>query len=350
MRFRQGKTLVLIRSIGLARFVATVPSHAMQAIVLTTYGAPDDLELQEVETPVPEDGQVLIRVRASAINDWEWVLVRGRPLPLRLATGLTRPKVRIMGCDIAGQVEAVGHGVTGLEVGDEVYGDLSESGFGGFAQYACVPADAVRPKPKNMTYEQAAAIPHAGMLAQQALCDVGRVAQARTLLVNGAGGGVGPIGLQLAKPHGVTVTGVDNTGKQDFLRALGFDHVIDYTREDFTQTGSRYDLILDVKTTRSPFAYAQALEPQGTYVTVGGTPGRLLQTLVVGRWMTRTTDRNIRILSLQPNQGLEKMTALVEAGDIVPAVDAVYPLRDVPEALRRFGAAGQQGKIVISIP
>ena len=297
----------------------------------------------------------MIKVHASAVNDWEWGLVRGKPLFMRAFGGVLKPKIRIMGCDVAGRVEAVGRDVEHLRAGDEVYGDLSECGFGGFAEYVCAPEGSVALKPRNATYEQAVAIPHAGMLAQQGLIsiggigDIGRIDRVRTLLINGAGGGVGTLGVQLAKLHDVDVTGVDSAAKQDFLRSLGFDHVIDYTQDDFTRTGQSYDLILDVKTNRSPFAYARVLKPNGIYVTVGGSTPQLLQCLVFGRWIARTRNRNIRILSLKPNVGLDDMTKLVEAGRVVPSIDAVYPLSGVPEALRRFGEASHTGKIVISM-
>ncbi len=175
----------------------------MKAIILTTYGSPDDLEMREVEKPVPRDDDVLIKVRASAVNDWEWGLVRGKPLFMRAFGGVLKPKIRIMGCDVAGRVEAVGRDVEHLHAGDEVYGDLSESGFGGFAEYVCAPEGSVALKPRNVTCEQAVAIPHAGMLAQQGLTGMGRIDRVQTLLINGAGGGVGTLGVQLAKLHGV---------------------------------------------------------------------------------------------------------------------------------------------------
>ena len=321
----------------------------MKAIVLTTFGTPDDLELREVQKPVPKEHEVLIRVHASAVNDWDLGLLQGKPLFLRAFVGLLRPKIPIMGCEVAGQIEAVGNSVSNLKAGDDVYGDLSESGFGGFAEYVCAHEEAIALKPRNLTYEQAAAIPHAGMLARQGLHDIGRIAEARTLLINGAGGGVGTLGVQLAKLHGVEVTGVDSTEKQGFLRSRGFDHVIDYSQEDFTKTGLHYDLILDAKTNRSPFAYVRALKTNGTYVTVGGSMPRLVQCPVFGRWIARTRNRHIRILGLKPNKGLDAMTELLEAGSVVPSIDDVYPLADVPKALRRFGDARHKGKIVISI-
>ena len=285
----------------------------MKAIVLAKYGTPDDLVLTDVEKPVPKDDQVLIRVQASAVNDWDWGLVRGKPFYIRALIGLLAPKISIIGCDVAGQVEAVGKGVTTLRAGDDVYGDLSESGFGGFAEYACASQESVALKPRNLTCEQAAALPHAAMLAQQSLRGIAGIAAGQTLLINGAGGGVGTLGLQLAKLLSIEVTGVDSSEKQDFLRSLGFDHVLDYSEEDFTKTGTRYDVILDVKTNRSPFAYARALKPNGTYVTVGGSMPRLLQCLLLGRLISGTRSRHIRILGLKPNRGLDGMTELLEA-------------------------------------
>ena len=322
----------------------------MKAIVLTKYGTPDDLELREVEKPIPKDHEVLIKVHASAVNDWDWGLVRGKPLFMRAFGGLLEPKkIPIMGCEVAGQIEAVGNGVSDLRAGDDVYGDLSENGFGGFAEYVCTREEAVVLKPRSLTYEQAAAIPHTAMLAQQSLRDIAHITAGQTLLINGAGGGVGTLGVQLAKRHGLEVTGVDSTEKQDFLRSVGFDHVIDYSQEDFTRTGLSYDVILDVKTNRSPFAYAHALKPHGTYVTVGGSMPRLVQCLLFGRWIARTSNRHVRILGLKPNEGLDGMTQLLEAGKVVPSIDGVYPLREVPQAIRRFGEAHHKGKIVIAI-
>ncbi len=231
----------------------------------------------------------------------------------------------------------------------DVYGDLSESGFGAFAEYVCAREDAVVPMPRTLTYEQAAAIPHAAMLAQQALHGIARIQEAQTLLVNGAGGGVGMVAVQLAKHHGVEVTGVDSAAKQDFMRSAGFDYVIDYTEVDFTTTGQTYDVILDAKTNRSPFAYARALVPGGTYVTVGGTIPRLIQCLVLRRWIARTRNRHVRVLGLKPNEGLDRMTELLDAGKVVPSIDGTYPLDEVPQAIRRFGEARHTGKIVITV-
>ena len=317
--------------------------------MFTRYGTFDDLELREVDKPRPKADEVLIAVHTSAVNDWDLGLLYGKPLFMRVFLGFLRPKIHIMGSEVAGRIEAVGDAVKDLRAGDDVYVDLSESGFGGFAEYVCAPEASVRRKPTNLTYEQAVAVPHAAMLAQQALYDLGQMRAGQTLLINGAGGGVGTIGLQLAKLHGIEVTGVDSTAKQGFLRSLGFDHVMDYTEKDFTRTGLSYDLILDAKTTRSPFAYARALRPNGTYVTVGGSMPRVFQCLLLGRWIAATRNKHIRILGLKPNKGLEDMTQLVEAGKVLPSIDETYPLRDVPQALRRFEAAHHKGKIVIAV-
>ena len=244
----------------------------MKAIVLTRFGSPDVLQLQEVSRPDPLDDEVLLKVHATAVNDWDWSFMRGRPWVLRLIFWLFKPRVKILGAEVAGRVEAVGKNVKRFKPGDEVYGDISESGFGGFAEYVAVPEDALAPKPATMTFQEAAALPHASMLAVQGLIDEGQIHEGKKLLINGAGGGVGTFGVQIAKLYGIETTGVDSGAKLDLLRSVGFDHVIDYEREDFTKNGQRYDLILDTKTNRSPFTYARSLNPDGRYVTVGGSP------------------------------------------------------------------------------
>jgi len=320
----------------------------MKAVIMDSYGTPDVLELRDVAKPTPKADQVLVRVLAASVNDWDWALLRGAPVN-RLLSGLFRPRVHILGCDIAGRVEAVGGGVTAFRPGDEVYGDLSSSGFGAFAEYVCAPETGLAHKPAGMTFEQAAAIPQAGMLAVQGLIDVGLIKSGQKVLLNGAGGGVGTFALQIARLYGVEVTVVDKPGKLDVLRAMGADHVIDYLKEDFTKGGKRYDLILDVKTTRSPFAYARALTPNGTYVTVGGSMPRLLQTLVLGPLLARLYHKHVRIVGLKPNKDLAYMNQLFEAGDLQPVMDGSYKLSDLPEALRFFGTGDHKGKIIVTM-
>jgi NADPH:quinone reductase-like Zn-dependent oxidoreductase len=321
----------------------------MKAIVLTRYGGPDVLELQEVEKPEPRPGEVLVRVHATAVNDWDWCLTRGEPRIYRLMFGLFRPKVKVLGAEVAGTVEAVGEGVTAFRAGERVYGDLSEAGFGAFAEYVAVPVRALATMPARMSFEEAAALPHAGMLALQGLVDVGAIQQGDKVLINGAGGGVGTLGIQIAKQFGAEVTGVDAAAKLAALRSIGFDHVIDFRARDFTDDGPRYDLILDAKTTRSPGRYLRALKPGGRYVTVGGPPSRLLQCLLSGPPISTFTDKRVRIVALKPNKGLAYVNKLFERGGLRALVDGPYPLREVPRALQHFGAAEHVGKVVISV-
>jgi NADPH:quinone reductase-like Zn-dependent oxidoreductase len=262
--------------------------------------------------------------------------------------GLSKPKKKILGSDIAGRIETVGKNVSQFKPGDEVFGDLSGR-WGGFAEYVCARENSLALKPPSMSFTEAAAIPQAAMLAVQGLIDKGQIHEGQKLLINGAGGGVGTFGIQIAKLYGVEVTGVDNTGKLDMLRSMGFEHVIDYTKEDFTKNGKCYDLILDVKTNRSMFAYARALSRNGVYVTVGGSTARLLQALLLGPWIRMIYKKYIRIVALKTNKELAYMNKLFEAGKIKPVIDGPYKLEEVPEAFRHFGRGTHKGKVVIII-
>lgn len=317
----------------------------MRAIVYHQYGTPDVLKLEEVEKPAPGDDEVLIKVCAVSINDWDLGLLDGDFIN-RLLNGLRKPKRKILGSDIAGQVEAVGKNVTLFKPGDEVYGDLSGR-WGGFAEYVCARENALALKPSTMNFAQAAAIPQAAMLAVQGLIDIGKIKEGQKLLINGAGGGVGTFGIQIAKLYGVEATGVDHTGKLDMLRSMGFDHVIDYTKEDFTTNGKYYDLILDVKTNRSMFSYARALSPNGVYVTVGGSMARLLQALLLAPLIRMIYKKHIRIVALKTNKDLAYMNKLFESGKVKPVIDGPYKLDEVPEAFRLFGKGEHKGKVVI---
>ena len=320
----------------------------MKAIVFTKYGTPDVLELKEVDKPTPKDDEVLIKVYAASINDWDWGLLQGIPFANRLLFGLLKPKKKILGSDIAGRIEAVGKNVKQFQLGDEVFGDLSGD-WGGFAEYVCARENALALKPASMTFDEAAAIPQAAMLALQGLRDKGQIQPGQKLLINGAGGGVGTFAVQIAKLNGVEVTGVDSSGKLDLLRSMGFDQVIDYTQEDFTKNGQCYDLILDVKTNRSIFDYTRALSPNGIYVTVGGSMARLLQALFLRPWISMISKKNIRIVTLKPNKDLAYMNELFEAGKVKPVIDGPYKLSEVPEAIRHFGEGNHKGKVVITL-
>jgi len=319
----------------------------MKALVYTKYGSPEVLQIKEVEKPFPKDDEVLVKVHAVSINDWDFGLLQGDFIN-RILNGLRKPKRTILGSDIAGRIEAIGKNISKFKIGDEVYGDLSGR-WGGFAEYACAQEKALALKPATMSFEEAAAIPQAAMLAVQGLIDKGKIHAGQKLLINGAGGGVGTFGVQIAKLYGIEVTGVDSTGKLDMLRSLGFDHVIDYTREDFTKNGQQYDLILDAKTNRSMFDYARALSPHGVYVTVGGSTGRLFQSLLVGPWISMVNKKHIRLVALKTNKDLIYMNQLFEAGKVKPVIDGPYKLENFHEAFRIFDKAEHKGKVVITM-
>ena len=319
----------------------------MQAIVYTRYGPPDVLQLQEVEKPTPKDDKVLIKVHAASINSWDWDLLRGRPI-VRM-WGLFKPKYTIPGSDIAGRVEAVGRKVKQFQPGDEVYGDLSGCGWGGFAEYVCGRENALALKSASMTFEEAAAVPQAGLLALQGLGDKIEIRPGHKVLMNGAGGGVGTFAIQIAKNLGAEVTGVDSARKFDMMRSLGADHVIDFAIEDFTKNGQQYDLILDVVASRSMFDYRRALSPNGTYVLIGGSGARILQVMLLGPLISITGSKKMGILGLKANKGLDIMNELYEGGKVVPVIDRRYPLSQVPEAFRYFGEGQVQGKVVITV-
>ena len=321
----------------------------MKAIVLSHYGTPDHLELRDIETPMPKDGEVLVKVYATTINDWDWCLVRGHPFYIRLLCGWRKPTIQVPGAEVSGRVEAVGPNATQFRPSDRVYGDISESGFGGFAEYVCVPETALAPMPKTITFTEAAAIPHAAMLAVQGLMDAGQLQPGQKLLINGAGGGVGTLGVQIAHAIGVKdVTGVDRASKFDLMRSVGFTHTIDYTQTDFTEGQERYDMILDTKTNRSPFKYLSVLNPGGTYVTVGGLTPRLFQVLLFGPMIRWFTQKTVRLVNLHPNKDLAYVNELLTAGQLEPAIDGPYPLSEVPRLLQYFGSGEHQGKVVIT--
>ena len=322
----------------------------MKAIVYTKYGSTNVLQLKEVANPTPKDDEVLIKIHAASVNDWDWGLVRGKPFYIRLFCGLLKPKVNIPGVDIAGQIEDIGEKVKKFHAGDEVYGDLSGCGFGGFAEYVCAPENEVALKPASLSFVEAAAIPHAAMLAVQGLRDVGQIQRRQTLLINGAGGGVGSLGVQIAKSLGVEeVTGVDSASKLDMMSLVGFKDTIDYKQQDFTKNGKRYDIILDTKTNRSIFDYVRALKPKGSYVTVGGTTARLLQIFFLGRLVRLFSKKNFRIVALKPNKELDYLNELLEVGKVKPVIDGPYTLKEVPKVLKYFGEGKHKGKVVISM-
>jgi len=323
----------------------------MKVLTLRKYGSPDFLEIQHAEKPAPADDQVLIKILAVSVNDWDWALIHGSPpIPNRFISGVFRPRI-VIGSDIAGVVEAVGSSVDAYKPGDEVYGDLSGCGFGGFAEYVCTPKDCIRPKSAGMTFEQAAAIPQAGMLALQGVQAGGAPEPGQSILINGAGGGVGSIAIQLLKRHDLEVTGVDRAAKLDAMRSWGFDHVIDYRTEDFTRNGQRYDLIIDVRTDGSPADYERALRPGGVYATVGGHIFKLLRIELSGLRMNRQRNKSLRVIRLQANRDLAYFNELFEAGKFRPVIDKTFEFTEVAvrSAFHHFGASAHKGKIVVRI-
>jgi len=320
----------------------------MKAVVYKKYGLPDVLKLEEVEKPVPADDQILIKVQAVSVNRSDWEGLIGKPLYARMG-GPFRPGNPILGSDVAGRVEIAGKNTAQFKPGDEVFGEMGDY-HGGFAEYVCTRGKIWAQKPASLTFEEASAIPQAGVIALQGIRDKGEVQPGQKVLINGAGGGAGTFAIQLAKLYGAEVTAVDNTEKLDFMRSLSADHVIDYTREDFTKNGKQYDFILDLIAYRSAFAYARALKPDGSYYAVGGSVATFLQFLLFGPWIRRNSGRKVSLLAVQRNRkDLESITELCVAGKIKPVIDRQYSLREVPEALRYLGEGHAKGKLVITV-
>jgi len=318
----------------------------MKAIVYHKYGSPDVLKLEEVAKPIPKDDEVLIKVHASSINDWDWGLLRGKPFANRLPY-LLKPKMSILGSDIAGQIETVGKNVKKFSPGDEVFGDLCGGSWGCYAEYVCARENAIMLKPASMTFDEAAAIPQAALLALQGLRK-GKIQPGQKVLINGAGGGAGSFAVQMAKSFGAEVTGVDSTEKLNIMRSIGADKVIDYTKEDFTKNGQRYDFILDFAAHHSVFDYKRALSPKGIYVMVGGATARIFQVMFLGPLISMTGSKKMGLLIHKPNKDLAFIIELFEAGKVKPIIDRRYPLSEVAEALRYFGEGHAQGKVVIT--
>lgn len=322
----------------------------MKAIVCARYGSPDVLKFQEVETPTPDENEVLVEVRAASVNAGDWHLMRADPFLIRLMFGLFKPKHQILGSDLAGRVKAVGSRVTRFSVGDEVFGETSSSGFGAFAEYVAVPEHALVRKPEHLAFEEVAAVPLAALTALQGLRDHGRIKKGDRVLISGASGGVGAFAVQLAKAFGAEVTGVCSTSKVDMVRSLGADFVIDYKEEDFTQNGERYDLILGVGGYHSLFAYKRALRPGGRYVMTGGKMKQMFEAMLIGPWLSIFGRKKLGNFIVKPNrEDLTTIREMLETRTLSPAIDRCYALRKVPEAIRYLEAGRAAGKVVIRI-
>ena len=319
----------------------------MKAIVYAEYGPPDALQLQEVAKPVPKDDQVLVKVHAASANALEWRRFTMPPILVRLFDGgLLKPKDTSLGADIAGRVEAVGATVTQFQPGDEVFGVCR----GGFAEYACAAENRLALKPSNLSFDAAAAVPVAAFTALQGLRDRGQIQPGQKVLIQGASGGVGTFAVQLAKAFGAEVTAVCSTRNLDMARSIGADHVIDYTQEDFTKSGLRYDLIIAANGYHPILAYRRALSPGGTYVAVGGSMAQIFQAMLLGPLLSRVGSKKMGFLLAHSNQeDLVFMGAVLEAGKVVPVIDRRYPLHEVAEAIKYLVEEHARGKVVITV-
>ncbi|MHA1905532.1 MAG: NAD(P)-dependent alcohol dehydrogenase [Candidatus Thorarchaeota archaeon] len=320
----------------------------MKAIVAQKYGGPEVLQYKEVDKPSPTDDEVLVKIHASSLNAHDFEILRGS-WTARMGRLLTK-KNRVLGSDVAGRVEAVGENVEQLQPGDEIVGDLLYSGLGAFAEYVCAPEKAFTMKPARMTFEEAATYPQAAIIALQALRDKRPIQPGQKVLINGAGGGMGTFGIQLAKYWGAEVTAVDSAMKLDMMRSIGADHVIDYAQEDFTKSGQRYDVIVDTVAQRSIFKYKRTLNPNGLFVMLGGSRGALLQAALLGPLISRTGSKHLGInwwSKPYNKEDMDFLEELFEAGKVIPVIDKWVPLSEVPEALKYLEEGKVLGKLVI---
>ena len=323
----------------------------MKAIVYTEYGTADVLQLKEIAKPTPKDDEVMVKVYAVSANAADIHLLRADPFLIRLSSGLLKPKNRILGSDIAGRVEAVGRNIKEFKPGDDVFGDISADGWGGFAEYVCVHENTLVLKPANLSFAEAAAVPMAAVTALQGFHYAGQVRPGQKVLINGASGGVGTFAVQLAKTFGAEVTAVCSTRNVDVARSIGADYVIDYTKEDFARNGKKYDLIIATNGDRSISDYRSALSPTGIYVQTGGSMRQMTQAMLQGPWISKTGSQKMGNMGVaKPNKkDLLTMKELLEAGKVKPVVDRCYPLSEAAEAIRYLEAGHAQGKVVITV-
>lgn len=321
----------------------------MKAIVNTEYGSPDVLQIKEVDQPAPKDNEVLIRIHAVAVNAADWHLLRADPFLVRLQFGLLKPKHTILGADVAGRVEAVGKNAKKFKVGDEVFGDISGCGWGGYAEYVCAQEDALAHKPANISFEEAAAVPMAAVTALQGLRK-GNIQRGQKVLINGASGGVGTFAVQIAKSFGAEVTAVCSTRNVEMARSIGADHVIDYTKEDFTKNGKQYDLILATNGYHPLSEYQRALTPTGSYVMTGGANAQMFEAMLMGPFKSKNGKQTFANLLAHPDQNdLEFVAGLLAAGKVKPVIAKRFPLAETADAIRCVEDGHAQGKVVITV-
>ena len=318
----------------------------MKAVICDRYGSPDRLRFGEVETPTPGEKEVLVRVRAASVNSWDWERIRGRPYILRLE-GLRRPRDRILGADVAGVIVEAGSSVTRFRIGDQVFGDLSGAGWGGFAEYVCAPEEALEIKPSFIEMDAAAAVPQAAVMALLSLRHYGGIETGQKVLINGGGGGVGTFAIQMAKLFGAHVTGVDSGRKLELMKSIGADHVVDYRKQDFASNGVLYDLVVDCAIHRSVRSCAASLCDNGRYAIIGGSLTRIFAAFVGFR--AAKSKKSMHLVMHKPNQDLATIVEYVAAGSVRPAIDRRFTLGEVPEAIRYLAEGSAKGKLVIQI-
>ncbi len=322
----------------------------MKAVLFEKYGTTDDLRLGEAEKPKPKAREVLVKIRATSVNSWDWDLLKGTMWVNRMMFGLRKPRILALGCDIAGVVTEVGDQVERLKVGDEVFGDISGGAWGGFAEYTCAQEKMLATKSKDITFQQAAAIPQAALLALQGVRDKRKLQPGQQVIIDGAGGGVGTFAIQFAKLFGAEVTAVDSRDKFDLMKSLGADHLIDYQQQDFTQLDDRYDMIVGVVGYHSMFDYKRVLKPGGTYAMLGASVPVLLQTIFLGPLISLFGSKSLGPVGLKPNiDDLDYVQKLVIEGKVTPILDKQFPLEQAAEAIQHLGDNKTLGKVVVNI-
>lgn len=322
----------------------------MKAIVYEKYGSADVLEFKEIEKPKPKDNEVLIKVHATSLNYSDWHMMKGEPYIVRLWSGLQKPKDKVLGADIAGTIEQVGKDVSVFKIGDEVFGNVSECGWGGLAEFLTATEEALVLKPQNVSFEDAASVPQAAFVGVQALRDKGNIKSGHRVLINGASGGVGTFAVQIAKSFGADVTGVCSTSNLEMVKFIGADRVIDYKKESFLNSGEKYDLIIGANGNQSILKYRKALEPSGTYIATGGSMKQIFQAMLLGPLISMFGNRKLTNLYSTPSKELLLyLSNLLEEGKLKPVIDKTYPLSKTADAFRYCEKGHAKGKVVIRI-
>jgi NADPH:quinone reductase-like Zn-dependent oxidoreductase len=321
----------------------------MKALCLSKYGPLDDLFLQEVEKPIPKDDEVLIKVKGTSINFNSLILIKGKPFVGRFFSGLFKPGLKIPGNDVAGIVESSGKDVNKFKPGDEVFGDLAEFGFGTFAEYVTAPEKALILKPAFLTFDEAAAVPEAGLVALQALKDHGNIHADQKVLINGASGGIGTFAVQIAKHFGAEVTAVCSSRNFELVQSLGADNIIDYTKEDFIKKGPGFDLIISTIGYRPIKDYKKALNPKGVYIATGGTMPQIFQAMLFGPLLSERDGKRLGNMAVKPNKDLDFLTGLMESGAVKSIIDKTFPLANIVNGLKHYDTGQASGKIIITV-